>query len=175
MPVYNPLEGSAIKYKYINPDIPAGNTVTSSLISNPKTAFTSSTTIPESTAVIGGIASITASGVYGSGIVSLGLTVNVEMAGIVVGSVTVTPVLSLTNMPWNLDVKATILNSGLVEVQGQVSFASSLTATTLVNIRNTASYSMSITGGVPVVISIQYGALALGGTITLRQMIVEVI
>lgn len=173
MPIYNPLEGN-IKYQYVNPDIPAGNTILSSVSSNPKTAFISSTTIPEVTAIIGGIANITGSGLYGSGIISLGLTVSVEMAGSVVATTTVTPALSLTNMPWNINVVATILNSGLIEVTGQASFSSSLTAATLVNIRNTSSYSMSTVGGVPVTISVTWGTLALGGTITLRQMTVNV-
>lgn len=176
MPVYNPIETSAgmVKFQYVNPDRPAGNTIASSLTSNPKTAFASTTIIPESTATIGGIAHISGKGLFGSGIISLNLTVSVEMAGVTVASVSVIPALSLVNMPWSIDINATILSSGMVEVQGDASFSSSLTAATVINIRNTADYSMSVSGGVPVTISAQWGALALGGTISLRQMIVQV-
>lgn len=175
MATFNPPEISGgIKFQYVNPDRPAGNTITSSLVANPKTAFASTTVIPESTAVIGGKAQIHATGLFGTGVVSLGLTVSIEMSGVTVASVTVTPALSLVNMPWNIDITATILSSGLVEVQGQASFSSSLTAATVVNIRNTADYSMSISGGVPVTISAQWGGLSVGGTISLRQMFVVV-
>jgi len=174
MPLFNPTEIGGAKYHWVNPDIPTGNTVVSSVTANPKTAFASTTSIPESTALIGGIAHITGRGLFGSGVVSLGLTISVEMAGIVVATVTVTPALSLTNMPWYIDIVATILNSGQVEIQGSASFSSSLTAATMINIRNLAPFTMSTAGGVPVTISAQYGALAVGGTITLRQMVIEV-
>lgn len=174
MPVYNNPVGNTIKYQYVNPDIPSGNTISSSLVANPKIAFASTTTIPESTAVIGGVARIEGRGLFGSGLISLALTVSVEMAGVTVASVSVTPALNLANMPWNIDIHATILSSGLVEIQGYASFSSALAATTVMNIRNTASYNMSIAGGVPVTISASWGALALGGIITLRQMIVTV-
>lgn len=174
MPVYNNQVGTPIKFQYVNPDRPAGNTITSNLVANPKTAFASTTTIPESTAVIGGKAEIHGSGLFGSGIVSLGLTVTVEMGGVTVASVSVTPALNLANMPWNIDLTATILASGMVEVQGQSSFSSSLTAATVMNVRNTVDYSMSIAGGVPVTISAQWGSLALGGSISLRQFTVMV-
>ncbi len=175
MPYFPPeVTGSAIKYQYVNPDAPAGNTIVSSLTSNPKTAFTSTSTIPEIYATVGGVARVEGSGLYGSGVVSLNLTVSIEMGGLIVGSVTVTPVLNLANMAWRIEITATILNSGLVEVQGYASFGSSLTATTVVNIRNTASFNMPLSGGVPVTISSQWGTLAVGGTITLKQMLVQV-
>lgn len=174
MPIFNPTEGSSIKYQTVNAEIPAP--IISSLIANPKTSFNinPAIVIPESAAIIGGVAHIEGSGVFTTGLVALNLTLSVEMQGIIVASATVTPALNLINMGWEIDIIATILSSGQVEVQGHAAFSSSLTVSNLVKIRNTVSYSMSTSGGVPVTISAQWGILAAGGSITLRQSFIQV-
>lgn len=178
MPIFNPPQETS-SFKWTNPDIPSGNTVVSSLVANPKVAFASGlladSKIPEPYCLIGGVARISAKGMYSSGVVSVGMTVYIDMAGVTVASVSVTPVLNLASMPWALDITATILGDGKVEIQGYASFSSSLTAATVINIRNTASFTMSIVGGVQVTPGIQFGALAVGGSITMRQMIIEVV
>lgn len=170
MPTYNPiLAGSMIKFQYVNPDIPAGNTIASALIGNTKTAFASTTTIPESTAIIGGIAQIMGAGVINSGITALSLTISIEMAGIVVATAVQAVSINLTNTGWKIDIRATILGNGTVEVQGMCNLG-----TSVLPIKNTAPFAMSTAGGVPVTISATWGTLALGGSITLRQLIVQV-
>lgn len=174
MGLFNPSEGTAIKYQSVNSYIPAS--IVSSLTNNPKTAFDVSPAmlIPESTAVIGGVARISAAGLFSTGVVSLSLTLSIEMQGQIVASVSVTPALSLANLPWDIDVTATILSNGQVEVRGQASFNTSLNAATVMNIRNMTSFSMSTVGGVPVTVSAQWGVAAIGGIITLRQSLVQI-
>lgn len=168
------MTGSAIKYQYVNADIPLGNTIKSAL-TNPRVAFASTALIPEPTAVIGGVAHIQGRGVYNSGAVALGLTMTIQMANVTVATAAITlSVLGLVNMAWSIDANATILADGKVEVQGQATFSNSAVSTTVVNIPNTTSFTMPIAGGVPVTISAQWGTLALGGEVTLRQMIVQV-
>lgn len=166
-------------FKWTNPDIPTGNTITSSLIANPKVYFASGqlpdAKIPEQYCLIGGVARISAKGVYSSGVIAVGMTLAIDMAGVTVASVTITPALNLGSMPWAMDITATILTDGKVEIQGYASFATSLTATSVINIRNITSFTMSIAGGVQVSPNVQFGALAVGGSITLRQMIIEVV
>lgn len=171
MPVYNPLEipNGTLKYQYVNPDIPSGNTISSTLVASPKTAFTSRATIPESTATIGGIASIVGRGVLSTGITALNLTITVEMAGQVVATATQMASVNLSNQGWSMEIQAIILGNGTVEVQGMCIITSNP-----MPIRNTVTYTMSTSGGVPVTISVQYGTLALGGSITLRQFILQV-
>lgn len=180
MPYYPPTDGmSPVLFKWTNPDIPSGNTVASTLIANPKVAFVSGqlpdSKIPEEYCRIGGVARISAKGNYSSGVAAIGMTVGIDMAGVTVASVSITPVLNLGNMPWSIDITATILGNGQVEIQGMASFSSSLTAATVMNIRNIATFTMSTAGGVQVTPFTQFGALALGGSITLRQMIIEVV
>lgn len=175
MPLFNPIENTAtgIKYQYSLIDIPPA--LTSSLVANPKTAFAvaSAPLIPESTALIGGVALIEAGGLFGNGIVAIAQTISIQMQGIDVASVTFTPAANLSNKAWLMKIKATILSSGTVEVQGDLTLGTAAAAT-VITINNTAAFTMSVAGGVPVTVSNQFGALALGGTITLRQLTVTV-
>lgn len=173
MPVFNPPEASPYKYQYVMTDIPAS--LSSSLVANPKTAFaiTNPPVIPESTAVIGGLAHIKVGGLFGSGAVSLSQTISIQMQGLDVATATFTPALNLANMPWDIEIFASIFSNGTVEVRGEAILGTSGAATVMA-IRNTTAFTMSTTGGVPVGVSNQYGVLAVGGTISLRQFIVQV-
>lgn len=169
MPVYNPIEGAMIKYQSVNSSTPTP--IASTVIANPKTAFAIDPpmVIPESTAVIGGVAKIQGAGVFTTGALALNLSVYIDMQSTAVATATVTPALNLVNTGWEIDIVATILGTGQVEVQGQAIFGG-----TVVKIKNTVAYSMSTAGGVPVVISAAWGTLALGGSITLRQSLIQV-
>lgn len=173
MPLFTPSEQSTgIKYQYVLTEIPSA--LSSGLVFNTKVPFAiTSPIIPESTAVIGGVAKIKAGGLFGSGALSLAQTISIQMQGLDVASVTFTPALNLANMPWDIDIEATILSNGTVIVHGDAILGTASNAV-VVSIRNTTAFTMSTAGGVPVAVSNSYGALSIGGTITLRQLIVQV-
>lgn len=176
MPTWNP-QTSGLLWQYVNPTIQSGDTITSTLLANPKTPFPSaSTSIPEAATGIGYALKIVADGVY-STVLTLPFTLTVELGGLTVGTA-VLPVSLLsgavTNRKWQLDLEATIQASGLVEVQGQAMFWTTATAMAPVEIKNTTQFSMSTVGGVPINLTAQWGALSLGGSIQLRQIIAQV-
>lgn len=170
---YPPTEGAAFKYQYVNATQQSGDTVTSALLGATKTAFASQALIPESSATIGGIAYIKASGLYGSGVVSLSQTVTIEMQGQVVASASFTPALNVTNLGWSMEVSATILANGTIEIQGSANFGT-VAGSTVFSTKNATPFTMSMNGGVPVTVSNQFGGVSVGGTISMRQLIVQV-
>lgn len=175
MPLYNPPTGSIV-FQYVNPDIPAGNTITSALIANPKTPFASNGSIPEAAAFIGAEANLEASGIW-STLLNLPLTLTVDFQGVTIATATLPIALisgTITSKKWSLQLTATIQNSGMIEVQGSAQFWTTDTSMVALPIKNTTQFSMSTAGGVPFVVSAQWGALSLGGSITLRQLVVQV-
>lgn len=175
MPLYNPPEtvAGAFKYQYVMTDMPPA--LTSNLVLNTKTAFAVSPAplIPESTATIGGVAHIKAGGLFGTGVVALIQTISIQMQGIDVATVAFTAAINLTNQPWDIDIHATIFSNGTVEVRGEAVLGTASTAM-VVAIRNTSAFTMSTAGGVPVTVSNNYGTLAVGGTISLRQFLIQI-
>jgi hypothetical protein len=158
----------AFRYQYTNPSIPSGNTVTSSLVTNSETSFTSSAIIPASAFNTGAIVHIEASGLYSTGVVSLPLTVKVKSGSMVLASSSFTPVLNLTNQGWEMDLTCNVFDLSTVEIQGTAMFG------TMTTVNNTASFSVNMSNDVPVSISATWGSLAVGGSIQLRILAVQV-
>lgn len=171
MPLTNPPEGQSFKYQFSNTDIPAGNTIASALVANPETLFSTNTEIPSNVFSPGTIVKVRIAGTYGTGIVSLPLTIRIKSGATVLGSVTLTPLLNLTNKGWMMEVECNVFDLQTVDIQGQGIFGGMPDPYA---IGNTSTFSVNMNNNVPVSASAQWGALALGGSITLRQLIVQV-
>jgi hypothetical protein len=171
MPSFDPYAANNIgKFRYKNADIPAGNTVISALVSNPETLFTSNTEIPSSVFSADSVVSIEARGVYSTGVISLPLTVRVKSGTAILGSVTLTPALSLSNRGWSIELRCNIFDLQTVDIQGEAVFGGMPDPYA---IGNSSVFSVNMNNNVPISVSVQWGALALGGSIQLRQLIVQ--
>lgn len=174
MPLFNPQEGSAIKYQYNNSEIPAGNTVASSLVLNPETTFASSGSIPSNVFAPGQIVRIYVAGVYGSGLLSLPLTLKVKSGSNTLASVAFTPILNLANKGWSIELFCNVFNLATVEIQGTATFAGTGSTSNVMPVGNSSSFSVNMNNDVPISFTAQWGALAVGGTIQLRIFSIQV-
>lgn len=173
MPLFNPTEG-AVKYYYVNPDIPTGNTITSTLTANPETTFTSQTTVPFSLLSIGSVIRIKAAGLYGSGVLSLPLTIKVKVGTTVIATCAFTPLLNLANRGWEFETTSLILSDNTMETQGFASFSTTATAANDMDMENSTTFNISSNMDWPITVTAQWGALAVGGAIQMRLFTVQV-
>jgi hypothetical protein len=92
----------------------------------------------------------------------------------VLGSFSFTPVLNLANRGWDLDFICNVLSDGSLECQGRSDFSSAANAANSMDMENNTSMSVNLAVDQTLTLSAQWGALAVGGTITLRQLTVQV-
>lgn len=172
MPVFNPSESHApYKFQFTNPDIPSGNTIVSALISNPETLFSSSTEIPSAVFSPGTIVKIRIAGTYTTGVTALPLTVRIKSGAVNLGVVTLTPLLNLSNKGWSAEVECNVFDLQTVDIQGQAIFGGMPDPYA---IGNSSNFLVNMNNNVPISASATWGALALGGSIQMRQFIVQV-
>jgi hypothetical protein len=166
---------NVIRYYYVNPDVPSGNTVTSNLALNPETTFTSQALVPSSSLSPGSVIRLKAAGIYGSGVLSLPLTIRIKVGTVQIGSVSFTPLLNLVSRGWEFESTSLILADNTVETQGFALFSTTDTAAMPMDIENSTSFS-SLNSNMdwPITVTVQWGTLALGGTIQLRLLTVQV-
>lgn len=171
MPLFNPSDASSFKFQFTNTDIPSGNTIISALLANPEILFVTNTEIPSNAFSPATIVKIRASGMYSSGVVSLPLTVRIKSGTTVLGSVTLTPLLNLSNRGWSIELECSVFDLQTVDIQGQGVFGGMPDPYV---IGNNTTFTVNMNNNVPISASAQWGALALGGSITLRQLVVQV-
>jgi hypothetical protein len=171
MPLYNPAQESlpGVKYSYMNMDIPAGNTVATTLVANPETTFASSFIVPAGGITPGTVIDVWAAGVFSSLANAASLTLKLKVAGTTVASISAPLNLLTSNKGWTFDTWSHVLSDGKVESQGQGNFAGSA-----MSINNSSSYTINSAVDMPVSLTAQFGAVGLGNSIQLRQLIVSV-
>lgn len=159
---------------YSNTSVPAGNTVTSTS----ETAITSTYSIPAATLNAGDTVRLSLAGIYSGtvlptirGKVKWGSTIMVDttaLSGLVTGS----------NLGWTAYVDFIVQStgaSGAVDSQGFAEFATAATTALSVNTPNSSTATIDTTASQAITVTIQWGAGGTGQTITVRQMIVEVL
>lgn len=170
MPIFNPIDNTGmVRYSYINPTIPAGNTITGQALTTPETAFESSFVVPAGGIRAGTVVDIWAAGTFSSAVSALSLTLRLKVAGQTIASINTPLSLLTSNKGWTFDTLSNVLSDGKVESQGQGNFAGTMTP-----ISNTASYTIDSTVDMPVTITAQWGAVGASNSIQLRQLIVSI-
>ena len=159
-----------------NTSIPGGNTVANTTT---ETAFSSSYTIPANTLVAGSVVRVKLWGVYGTTIISPMLTGKVKWGSqTLLNTGALSAAVSLTNAGWFADCSFLVQSaggSGVVDAQGFAEFASAATTGLSVNVPNTSTFTVDTTATQAITVTVQWSAANAANTITLRQMVVEVL
>ena len=159
-----------------NTSIPAGNTIANTTT---ETAFTSSYTIPANALVAGSVVRIKLWGTYGTTVVSPNLTGKLKIGSqTLLNTGALSAAINLSNAGWFADASILVQSigaGGVVDAQGFAEFASAATTGLSVNIPNTATFTVDTTVTQALTVTIQWSAANAANTITLRQMVVEVL
>ena len=159
-----------------NTSIPAGNTVANTTT---ETAFASSGSIPANTLAAGSVVRIKLWGTYGTTVVSPNLTGKLKIGSqALLNTGALSAAINLSNAGWFADasiVVQSIGGSGVIDAQGFAEFASAATTGLSVNVPNTSTFTVDTTTTQAITVTIQWSAANAANTITLRQMIVEVL
>jgi hypothetical protein len=168
-----PFSGSLV---YQDGTVPGGNTIANT---GAATAFASSYSIPAGSLTVGSVIRVKLYGVYSTALTPPTITLAIK-----VGSTTllttgaITAVNSLTNDGWWTEALMTVTAigaSGSMEAQGFSCFATAATAAQNVDMTNTAVVgSIDTTASLALTANVTWGTASASNTITLREMIVEV-
>lgn len=161
---------------YANTDVPGGNTVASTAA---ETAFTSSYTIPAGTLGAGDVVVVRLTGLYGTNAVPPTLTLKLKLGSTtMLSSGALTTVGAITAGGWTSDahfVCQTAGASGTIEAQAFAEFSTAATTALTVNIKNSAAITVDTTVDEALTVTAQWGTSDAANTITLREMIVEIL
>lgn len=168
--------GSAARAAYKDGSVPGGNTVANTVT---ETAFASTTTFAANTLAVGSVIRLSLTGVFSSTLLSPTLTGKVKLGGATVlntGALTIA--VGAANNGWTatgLFIVTAIGATGSVEIQGYAEFATAATTSLSVNVANTAPFTIDTTASLALTVTVQWGTASASNTITLRQMLVELL
>lgn len=136
---------------------------------------------PESWMSNGNIIRLTAYGTYGTNIVAPGLRLRIYLEGVLLlDSSSFTCIAGLSDKGWKAEALI-ILNdmrdpaNTLVEVQGNASFATALTTAQILHLVNTSQLTRDFSGNPGISMTATWSLANAANTITLRQLIAEVL
>jgi major tropism determinant Mtd-like protein len=162
---------------YTNLSVPGGNTVANT---TSETAFTSSGTIPANALAAGDVIRVTLAGVFGTAVLSptlegklyIGSTVVIDTGALTIGA-------ALSSQPWTATATLTVQSigsSGNIFCTAAIQFATAATAA-LTSLVNSASnpFTINTTASQAITASAQWSAASASNTITLDQMVIEIL
>jgi hypothetical protein len=159
-----------------NTSVPAGNTLSNHTA---VTQFASTITIPANTLTAGRVLRIKAAGVYGTRATSDTLTLHIRLpSGTTFDSAGYNTTVSLTNRGWSLEYDLVCHSTGaagVVEAQGMIRWHTSAKLADHVDVENTATKTLDTTIAHTLALAAQWDVAAVANTVTLRQLIAEVL
>lgn len=153
-------------------------TITASVVNTTETTLDSKalpTDILRPNSLYGRNLNIRAKGLLTTSLVPVTINVKMKYGSTVLCSTgAFTPVVSLTNTPWQLEIDVSSVSSGTVEAQGLFRYADTVTTLNTQNMSNTGTVAATITGAITPAITITYGGNTAGNSITIRTDIWEI-
>lgn len=174
--IYEYRKGYQHGLAYAQPDVSSitiANTTT-------ETAFSKSYTLPANTLVAGRVVRVTARGTYSTKATGAGnATVRLKLGGtLLVQSGTNAVTDNLTNRGWELSATFIVQGTGAVapiETQGWLRLATSAVAASEIDMEATARINFDLTADRALTITWQWSVQDTGNTVSIRQLIVEVL
>lgn len=162
--------------KFVNITVPSGNTIANTTT---ETAFASTYTIPANTLEVGDIIRIKLWGVYSNTLTPPTVIGKVKIGSTVFATTgTITGGAAASNAGWSGEesiVVQSIGSSGVVDAQAFLEFATAATAALTINVPNASTLTLDTTADQAITVTVQWGTASASNTITLRQMIVEIL
>lgn len=174
----NHLIGPPASYVlYANTSIPGGNTNAST---NTETPFNSTATILANSLAAGDVIRVTMAGVFGTAIVAPTIDFRVYLAVTkILDTSTLTLLSALSGEPWTATITITVQgigSSGQLWVSAQFTFATAATTALSVLVSPSGNpFAIDTTINELLSVSTQWGAASASNTITLNQLIVEIL
>lgn len=168
---------SQLPLQFASSTVPGGNTVANTAA---ETAFSSTFTLAANALVQGRAVRLVLAGVYGTALVAPTLRIRVKFGATAVVDTGVLAILtgSLANQGWRVDVTFTVPDDGAgghVDSQGIFHLGTAVGTTVVGMLQNTAAIAIDTTTSQAITATITWGTANASNTITLRQMIGELL